>query len=70
VALGPAAARKARALREAIDAVNREALAEFNATDREALLAMLRKVIATLEPSARERSQDGAPSLRDAYAAR
>ena len=55
VALSPAAARKARALREAIDAVNREALAEFTATDREALLAMLRKLISTLE-SGRERS--------------
>jgi DNA-binding MarR family transcriptional regulator len=43
VALSPAAARKARAVREAIDAVNREALAEFKAADRESLLAMLRR---------------------------
>ena len=49
VGLSPAAARKARAVREAIDAVNTEALAGFSAAEREAFLAMLRRVIATLE---------------------
>ena len=49
VALSPAASRKVRAVREAIDAVNGEALAGFTAAERDALLAMLRKVIASLE---------------------
>jgi DNA-binding MarR family transcriptional regulator len=49
IALTAAAARKARAVREAIDAVNREALAGLGAADAEAFLATLQKVIAALE---------------------
>jgi DNA-binding MarR family transcriptional regulator len=41
VALSPAAARKARAVQEAIDAVNAEALAGFTPAERTALLSML-----------------------------
>lgn len=41
-------------MRDAIEAVNREALAGIAATDREAFPATLRKVIATLAPAAGE----------------
>lgn len=53
VALTPAAARKAITLRQAIDAVNRQALAGLSPTERQALLAMLQKMIAALENSDR-----------------